>query len=321
MPESADTPRPEHPRPQFQRDTWLSLNGRWTYTFDFGKSGMNAGRELFRSRGFADSILAPFCPESALSGVGYTDFIEAMWQHRTIDVPAEWRGKRVLLHFGGVDYEAEVFVDGVPVGTHYGGGASFHFDVTRFVEPGGSHDLVVRVLDELRTAGQPRGKQSKEFKSSGCSYTRTTGIWQTVWLEAVDPHAIESCQILPDLDGARLTIVPRYHSVRRGLRLRVTVNDGRQTVATESAPAVQGSPVSVAIDDPKPWGPGSPFLYDLLLEVAGDSLQEVAFFVASKLAPLEGVKSTASHFLLKKYKEAGFILEEDETYERLKVVP
>ena len=123
-------PRPEHPRPQFERADWLNLNGEWSFTFDFGKSGLELGRELFRSRGFESKIRVPFCPESALSGVRHTDFIEAMWYHRLLEVPAVWSGKRVLLHFGAVDYESEVFIDGKSVGIHFGGSASFTWDIT-----------------------------------------------------------------------------------------------------------------------------------------------------------------------------------------------
>ena len=98
-------PRPEHPRPHFVREPWCTLNGEWTYAFDFGESGMEEGRAWFKSHGFADTILVPFCPESTLSGVGHKDFIPAMWYHRTITVPTEWSGKRFILHFGAVDYE------------------------------------------------------------------------------------------------------------------------------------------------------------------------------------------------------------------------
>ncbi|MFA7157960.1 MAG: glycoside hydrolase family 2 TIM barrel-domain containing protein [Kiritimatiellia bacterium] len=276
--------RPEHPKPQFQREDWINLNGPWTYCFDSGKSGMHAGRELYRSRGFGDTIKVPFCPESKLSGVQHTDFIEAMWYHRKLAVPAKWRGKRILLHFGAVDYEAEVFIDGTSAGTHYGGTVSFYLDVTRLVRPGGSHDLVVRVADELRTAPQPRGKQCGEFRSRGCFYTRTTGIWQTVWLEAVHPLGLERCQILPDLDRSRFVIVPRYLGVQRGTYLRARIRDGNREVASAESPAVQGTPLSVSVPDPKPWEPGNPFLYDLVLEVVSpdgqvaDSIKSYAGF-------------------------------------------
>ena len=171
-------PRAEYPRPQFQRAEWQCLNGQWTYQFDFGQSG--AEQRLSESRGFADEITVPFCPESPLSGVGRKDFIPAMWYHRTLQVPASWQGRRVLLHFGGADYRAQIYIDGRQVGEHYGGAASFTVDVTRHVTPGNSNQLVVYIQDDVRSRMQPGGKQSRRLNSYGCFYTRVTGIWSTV---------------------------------------------------------------------------------------------------------------------------------------------
>jgi len=213
-------PRPEYPRPQLFRNDWVNLNGEWSYIFDFGESGMNVGRELFNSAGFDEKIIVPFCPESELSGVGHTDFIPAMWYHRMIQIPGTWVGKRILLHFGAVDYECEVFVDGVSVGTHFGGTVSFTFDITKPVRPGTAHNLVVRVKDETRGVNQPIGKQCTSFKSAGCSYTRTTGIWQTVWLEAVAPCGLKDIHVIPDFDGSTFTVIPRYHADKAGGRLK-----------------------------------------------------------------------------------------------------
>ena len=153
----AGTPRAEYPRPQFERSQWLNLNGTWTYTFDFGKSGVN--RDFRNSKGFDKNILVPFCPESKLSGVEYTDFINSMWYQRTISVPAEWEGKQILLHFGAVDYEATIYIDGQEVMQHFGTGSSFEMDITKYVPAGKSANLVVRVNDNLRSGMQPGGKQ------------------------------------------------------------------------------------------------------------------------------------------------------------------
>ena len=182
-------PRAEYPRPQFERADWVNLNGDdWTYEFDFGKSGMN--RKLYDSKGFKDVITVPFCPESKLSGVGYIDFIPAMWYHRAIQMPMEWNGKRVKLNFGGVDFFAAVYIDGKLVGRHWGGNSPFTCDITEAVADGKSHNLVVRVEDDLRSGIQPTGKQCGNYNSEGCHYTRTTGIWQTVWMEPVDAAGV-----------------------------------------------------------------------------------------------------------------------------------
>ena len=123
---SESTPRPEYPRPQFERSEWINLNGTWTFQFDFGNSGKD--RQLQSAEKFSKNITVPFCPESKLSGVEYTDFINQMWYQRKISIPTDWKGKKILLHFGAVDYQAEVFIDGQFIGRHIGGSSSFCMD-------------------------------------------------------------------------------------------------------------------------------------------------------------------------------------------------
>jgi len=268
MSQVTDIPRPEHPRPQFMREDWINLNGQWTYTFDHGKSGMEIGRRLNKSTGFDDTIAVPFCPESPLSGVQYTDFIEAMWYHRTIEIPENWKGKRIVLHFGAVDYECEPFIDGVSVGTHFGGTVSFRYDITPFVETGKTHQLVLRVLDEFRDGStQPAGKQSPAYRPSGARYTRTTGIWQTVWMEATGLGGLRDVHIIPDLDGERFILLPTYYDVTRGLGLRATLKAGDETAAEAAGPVAQNGALVLRLDAARPWSPDDPFLYDLVLDL------------------------------------------------------
>jgi beta-galactosidase/beta-glucuronidase len=224
-------------------------------------------RGFAHSEGFDDEILVPFCPESRLSGVRHIDFIEMMWYHRAIQVPADWDGKRILLHFGGVDYESEVFLDGESVGRHWGGTSSFSYDITRHVTPGQTHNLVVYVRDETRSGAQPGGKQCPDYRSRRCHYTRTTGIWQTVWMEAVSPYGLQDVQIVPDLDGSRFVIVPRFRAMRRGWRLRTTLRAGEEIVAQVAGPASDGVAHILPIEAPRSWSPQDPFLYDLVFEV------------------------------------------------------
>jgi len=282
-------PRPEYPRPQFRREDWINLNGTWTYVFDFGKSGMQRG--FAASTGFADEILVPFCPESELSGVRHTDFIEMMWYQRTIDIPVDWAGKRVLLHFGGVDYECEAFIDGVSMGRHWGGTSSFAFDVTAAVRPGASHNLVLYVRDETRSGVQPGGKQCSDYASRGCHYTRTTGIWQTVWLEAVSPYGLQDVYIVPNLDRSRFVITPRFYGVKRGLMLHVTLlADGKQ-ISQATVPASNGVPVTLPIGAPRPWSPADPFLYDIAFQVLDDDgsvLDRVESYAGLRKVHVEG---------------------------------
>jgi beta-galactosidase/beta-glucuronidase len=289
---SETIPRSEHPRPQFVREQWVNLNGPWTYCFDFGKSGMDVTRALFNSQGFDETITVPFCPESELSGVGHTDFIEAMWYHREVSIPADWDGRRVLLHFGGVDYESEIFVDGKSALLHVGGSASFTADITRFVSPGQSHHLVVRVKDELRHPdGQARGKQCSQFKSGGCSYTRTTGIWQTVWLEGAHPQGLQDVHVVPDLDGKRFVVTPRFLEDPCELTLNVEVRAEGRVVANASAVALQGGGLALDLSESRPWSPSDPFLYDItytLTTADGDVVESVDSYAGLRKVHIEG---------------------------------
>lgn len=284
-------PRPEHPRPQFFRSDWINLNGEWTCAFDFGQSGMDTGRELFKRTGFENRIMIPFCPESELSGVGHKDFIPAMWYHRTIQVPAAWDGKRVLLHFGAVDFECEVFIDGASVGIHFGGTVSFTFDITQQVRAGGAHNMVVRVKDDVRGANQPGGKQCPVYESRGCHYTRTTGIWQTVWLEAVASCGLKDIHIIPDFDGSSLTMLPRYHAEQAGNRLVVQALADGEVVARADVPATGGVPAVLTLSVVKPWCPETPFLYDIDLKVVtstGHILDQVSSYAGLRKVHIEG---------------------------------
>ena len=214
-------PRPEHPRPQFVRDSWVNLNGTWTYAFDFGESGLQ--RDFNESKGFDSDIIVPFCPESKLSGVGYKDFINSMWYHRAVEVPAAWDGKKILLNFGAVDYVSSIYVNGELAGRHYGGSSSFSVDITRFVKAGETADVVVWVQDDLRSGTQTGGKQCPDYNSRGCHYTRVTGIWQTVWMEAVAKTGLKEVYVKPDLDNSCFVMEPKFHALEVGLSLDIRV--------------------------------------------------------------------------------------------------
>lgn len=258
-------PRAEYPRPQFERPDWVNLNGEWTYELDLGKSGMN--RELYNSKGFANKITVPFAPESKLSGVAHTDFIPAMWYHKTIQMPAEWKGKDVKLNFGAVDFFAGIYLDGKLVGRHWGGSSPFSVDITDYVSDGKPHDLVVRVEDDVRSGVQPAGKQSARYQSHGCMYTRTTGIWQTVWMEPVDHLGLNSAYVVPDLDRSRFIVEPEFRNITEGQKVEVVVKDNGKTVATVKEAAAPGLKIIVPVKKAKTWSPEDPFLYDVVLNV------------------------------------------------------
>ena len=282
-------PRPEYPRPQFQRADWQNLTGEWTYEFDFGKSGMN--RKLYEGKGFADKITVPFCPESELSGVAHKDFIPAMWYHRKVSIPESWQGKRTMLNFGGVDYFTAVYVDGKLVGRHWGGSSPFSVDITDFVADGKEHDLVVRVEDDQRSGTQPLGKQCNNFYSSGCHYTRTTGIWQTVWMEPVDNNGLKSVYIIPDLDNSRFIVEPAFRNLSDGQQIEVKIKDGGKVVASAKEAASPVSSIPLKIKNVKTWSPESPFLYDVELNVydkSGKLIDKVDSYAGMRKIHVEG---------------------------------
>lgn len=196
-------PRPEHPQPQFERDTWENLNGVWEFAFDFGKSGLD--RKWYEEAQFDQHITVPFCPESTLSGIGFTDFMPAVWYRRNITISSDQLENIVKLNFGAVDYATQVFVNGKLVGKHKGGYSPFSFKINQFLEVG-DNSLVVYVEDDNRAGRQPKGKQSSFYYSRGCDYTRTTGIWQTVWLEFVPLQHIQEIKYFPNVSENSVTV-------------------------------------------------------------------------------------------------------------------
>ncbi len=286
---AADCPRPEYPRPQFVRDNWINLNGTWSYEFDFSQSGME--RALFESKGFDQPIIVPFCPESPLSGVNHKDFINAMWYHRNITIPQEWDGKRVMLNFGGVDYKSIIYIDGKQAFIHYGGSSSFAIDITAYVTAGKTHNLVVYVEDDVRSQMQTGGKQSRRLYSYSCLYTRVTGIWQTVWLEAVSRGGLKNCRITPDLDNKQFVFEPEFYDLDRNCSFRVRVLDSGKEVYSATVPASNSSFVNAKIKKVKTWSPESPFLYDVeytVLDAEGNVIDKVDAYAGMRKVELRG---------------------------------
>lgn len=190
-------PRSEFPRPDFERESWLCLNGEWEFRFD--PNGEIETIQRAESLPFPEKILVPYCYESKLSGIGRWDDCETIWYRRSFTLTQDQAEKAVLLKFGAVDYEAFVWVNGSFAGTHKGGHSSFEFDISPLVQ-GGENRLVVQAVDTLETA-KPRGKQSWRGEKFGCWYTPTSGIWQSVWLEFTEKSYIRRVQITPDIDA------------------------------------------------------------------------------------------------------------------------
>lgn len=287
---AATLPRAEHPTPQFERIQWQNLNGQWDYTFDYAGTGLE--RNLQQATSYADKITVPFCPESKLSGVQHKDFIEHIWYHRTIQAPADWQGKDVLLHFGAVYYTSEVYIDGALVGRHFGGSSAFTYNVTEFLKDGKEHHLVVRAQSNVRGMEQGTGKQSLRYGSYDCNYTRTTGIWQTVWMEAVDAAGLQTVQVIPDIDQKQLVIRPQFYT-EEGNQFTVILSDGGKVVAKATAKASNWSTVVIPLKNIKLWSPESPFLYDIEYQVTnaqGALIDQVKSYVGMRKVHTQGNK-------------------------------
>lgn len=261
-------PRPEYPQPQMQREKWMNLNGEWGFYIDYGNSGKD--KELYRETGFPDKIVVPFCPESFLSGIGNTEFMPSVWYQKTVMLKKELDGSRVFLHFGAVDYQCDVWVNGNFAGEHHGGYVSFKFDITDYIKDG-ENNLIVNARDDIRCGLQPRGKQSPEYFSSGCNYTRVTGIWQTVWIEYVPENYICSVQYYPNINSNTLTIKAKVKG--KGILKAEAFYEGRPCGHAKAAGAGETIAMTILLSEAHLWEPGHGRLYDLELSFGGDSVK------------------------------------------------
>ena len=243
---------PEYPRPIMERADWINLNGLWNYAIS------PVGQAMPQS--YDGRILVPFAVESSLSGVGKSlGEKNELWYQRQFSVPSKWKGHRILLHFGAVDWKADVWVNKVKVGQHTGGFTPFSFDITPALL-NGENELIVKVWDPTDKGPQPRGKQVS--KPGGIWYTPVSGIWQTVWLEPVPIRSIVNIKTTPDIDRNKLTVEVMTDHQMLSDKLEVKVLEGKQLVAVGSS--VNGIPVEIAMPSDVKWGsPDSPFLYDM----------------------------------------------------------
>lgn len=267
LPRALKVPRPEYPRPSFVREDWLNLNGTWEFSRDPGDSGLERG---LVDAGLPERILVPFCPESELSGIGDTDFHHAVWYRRTVRIPQEWEGRRPILHFGAVDHDATVWVDGHEVARHSGGFTPFSADLGDVARPGRTIAIVVRARDKAH-GPQARGKQSTAYANGSCLYTRVTGIWQTVWMEPVAPSHLQRPRITPDLAGGCFHVEVPLSGRRQGHRVRAELRDAEGVVAQATVSAdfdlAPRLVLPVPEDRRRPWSPQDPHLYELVLEL------------------------------------------------------
>ena len=270
---SPDKVHPEYPRPQMVRQDWQNLNGLWDYAI--------VAQDAPQPEKYDGQILVPFPVQSALSGV--MKAADRLWYRRTFEVPAAWKGRRVLLNFGAVDWEATVYVNGKKVGEHRGGYDAFSFDITDALKDGGAQELVVGVFDPTDDGNQPPGKQVKNPK--GIWYTAVTGIWQTAWLEPVPEAHIGRLVLTPDVDGKCLRLKVEAAGAGDALTVEAVATDGGKEVGKVAGKA--GAELRLSVPDAKLWSPDSPHLYDLRVELlsGGKSVDAVAsYFGMRKIA-------------------------------------
>ncbi len=277
-----DIPRAEHPNPQFERKNWTNLNGEWEFEIDYGKSGIE--REFYKRDSFNGKIVVPFCPESKLSGVGHKDFMAAVWYRRTFCLTGQQRGGHIILHFGAVDYEAVVYVNQKEVGRHCGGYTSFSFDITDFVTEG-ENAVTVCATDDMRSRKQPRGKQSFQYGSIGCLYTRTTGIWQTVWLEYVPANYIKNVWFYPDADNCKVTVKAELQG--SGTLEAVTAYQGKETGKASAISNGGTVLMEIPLQEKHLWECGQGRLYDVTLRFGED---EVKSYFGLRSIRFDGMK-------------------------------
>ncbi|HQB27490.1 MAG TPA: glycoside hydrolase family 2 TIM barrel-domain containing protein [Paludibacter sp.] len=263
---------PEYPRPLMERTEWQNLNGLWDYAIL--PIGENEPKD------FQGKILVPFAVESSLSGVQKeVGEKNELWYKTNFTVSSKWKGKDVLLHFGAVDWKAEVYLNDIKIGVHTGGYTPFSFNITPFLTKG-QQKLVVKVWDGTDTGYQPRGKQVK--KPEGIWYTPVTGIWQTVWLEPVSPKYIENIRTTPNIDENRLTVQVNTKNTAQSDVIEVLIFDGATQIATQKS--VVGQNFELRIPNAKLWSPESPFLYDVKVNLysQGKLVDEVKSYTAMR---------------------------------------
>jgi beta-galactosidase/beta-glucuronidase len=254
------------------RSEWKNLNGLWDYAIT-PKTDINP-------KAFMGKILVPFAVESALSGVKKSVGSDSvLWYRTTFTLPSTMKGKNILLHFEAVDWESDIYINGIKVGTHQGGYDPFYFDITSYLK-GSQQQLELRVWDPVDKGPQPRGKQVKD--PHGIWYTSVTGIWRTVWLEAVPKTYISYLRQVPDIDKQTLTVASKIENPQAGDIVRISAWNGEKLVSEKESEV--GSDIILPVSNPELWSPENPFLYDLKISLIrkGETVDEVKGYFAMR---------------------------------------
>lgn len=270
----AANPLPEYPRPHLVRKQWQNLNGLWDYAIVAGKLGT-------APNDYEGQLLVPFAVESALSGVGRTVGKDSsLWYRRTVTLDKKIRKQQILLHFGAVDWQCEVYVNGTKVGSHEGGYDPFYFDITPYLTKGAQQEIVVGVWDPTNEGPQPNGKQV--VRPHGIWYTPVTGIWQTVWIEGVPQTHVVATKHTPDIDQGTLLVQTTVEGAKEGDQIQISAWKDGAKVTEETVTA--GTGATLKINNAELWSPTSPSLYDLKVAILrkGKVVDEVASYFAMR---------------------------------------
>ena len=265
-------PKNEHPRPDRRRDDWLCLNGTWDFEIDNERSGI--AKKYFERSEFDSKITVPFCPESVLSGIAHTDFMNAVWYKRDFTLPEQMNGKRIILHVDACDYFTTVFINSCEVGTHVGGYTSFAFDITKHLKDG-ENTVIIYAEDDTRSLMQVTGKQSMKYESRGCHYTRTTGIWQSVWLEAVEDAYVKSYKVFPNVSEPSVALDVLTENAAGAVLNVKAYYDGRLVGKAESEVFSDSTSLNIKLSEKHLWELGAGRLYDLVFTLTKDGKSDI----------------------------------------------
>jgi hypothetical protein len=279
-------PRPEHPFPQMVRAEWLNLNGTW----EFAETDDVKDASWLSGKPYPDKIVVPFCRESRLSGLARTGFVKNVWYRRTFRKPVEWKSQSVRLHVGACDWKTTVWINGRAAGQHIGGSTAFCFDVTDLLKPG-DNVLVIHAFDDTRSGLQAVGKQAQSEKSQECVYTRTTGIWQTVWLEGVGSAFVSDVRVECDPKHSRVILQAEVDGPCDGLTLKaVALADGKEVGSAETPADWRNNRLVLDLSEQRLWSIESPFLYDLkiVLSDGGKAIDQVDSYFGQREVTIRG---------------------------------
>ncbi|WP_432797456.1 glycoside hydrolase family 2 protein [Poriferisphaera sp. WC338] len=284
-------PRNEYPRPQCKRQDWLCLNGTWDFEIDKSDSGLE--RSLLNSK-LNSEITIPFCPECELSGINNVDFLNAVWYRREVTIPATWEGQIPLLHFQAIDYDATVWVNGIEVARHRGGWCGFTCNLQKVAKAGETITIVVRARDNTKEL-MPRGKQSAEYAPHAAEYHRTTGIWQTVWMEPVPTSYLERPWLTPDTNEGAINLRQPVRFAQEGMTVHATLIDDNQVIAEGDVQTDQSMHAFINLpipaDNQRYWSPEDPHLYQVLIQLKdqdGQLIDQIQSYTALRSIAIQG---------------------------------